>query len=248
MAHAASSTVAERPWLLRTGKKLRPLVNRAAAAASLVPDAPVLDPGLLPWTAGVQAQWRTIRAEAGAVLASGAKIPALRDVSPDHARIAPDDSWRSFFLVGYGAQIAANCRHAPATTRLVEQIPGLNSAFFSILGPGCHIPRHKGVTKGLLTWHLALRVPRRPELCRMEVGGETVVWREGQGVLFDDTYDHEVWNESPELRLILLVQVSRPMRWPGRLLPDLFLWTIRRSAFVRDAKRNLAREIGEPIA
>lgn len=235
-----------RPWLLRMGKRLRPYVNRAAARSSLVPDAPLLDEELFDWTGPLKARWREIRDEAEALLESGAKVPPLRQVSPDHARIAKGDAWRSFFLVGYGQVVEANCRRAPVTAELVRQVPGLNSAFFSILEAGCHIPRHKGVSKGLLTWHLGLRVPRQAELCRMQVADDIVVWRDGAGVLFDDTYRHEVWNETPERRLILLVQVARPMRWPGRILPDLFLWTIRRSAFVRDAKRNL-RRIGEPL-
>lgn len=236
-----------RPWLLRTGKKLRPLVNRAAARASLVPDAPVLDQRLLPWTGAIAAQWQAIRNEAEQVLTSGAPIPALNRISPDHARIARGDSWRSFFLVGYGQRIEANCRRAPRTAYAVAAIPRLNSAFLSILEPGAHIPRHKGVSKGLLTWHLGLRVPADTGACRMEVGGETVVWRDGEGVLFDDTYAHEVWNGSAERRLILLVQVERPMRWPGRLLPDLFLWAVRHSRFVRDARRNLVLEMGGPL-
>lgn len=96
------------------------------------------------------------------------------------------------------------------------------------------------MTKGLLTWHLGLHVPTDPEKCRMRIADELVHWRAGQSFLFDDTYPHEVWNDTDDDRVILLVQIRRPMRWPGSVGPDLFLWGIRRSAFVRDARSRLA--------
>jgi len=215
------------------------MINRLAERSSLVPDAPLLDEGLLPWTDGLRQRWQTIRDELLALLARRSAVPPLRKVSPDHARIAADERWKSLFLVGYGYRIAGNCALAPQTARLVGAIPHLNSAFFSLLEPGCRIPRHTGVTKGLLTWHLGLRVPADRAGCRMALADRTLHWGEGESFLFDDTYPHEVWNDTPDMRAILLVQVRRPMGLPHSMLPDLFLWGIRRSAFVRDAAKNL---------
>jgi len=236
----ASPARAPRPLTIRLGKKLRPTINQMAARSSKVADAPLLDESALPWTRHVRSQWRRIRDEARAVLAHLDAIPPLNDISPDHARIANDNRWKSFFLHGYGQRSEENCRRAPATAALADGIPDLNSAFFSILAPGAHIPRHKGVTKGLLTWHLGLDVPSQPENCRMRLADELLHWRAGQSFLFDDTYPHEVWNDTGDVRVILLVQVRRPMRFPGSIGPDLFLWGIRRSAFVRDARARLA--------
>ena len=102
------------------------------------------------------------------------------------------------------------------------RFPGLNSAFFSILAPGTHIPEHRGVTKGLITCHLGLIVPRDGDV-RMRVGDRIVRWAEGETLVFDDTYDHEVWNETSGTRVVLLIQFERPLRQPGqvdrRLLP-----------------------------
>jgi len=229
-----------RPLALRLGKKLRPAINGLASRYSEVPDAPLLDEATLPWTARVRAEWQAIRKEAREILHYSEAIPPLNQISPDHARIAGDGNWKSFFLHGYGQRIDENCRRAPRTAALADRIPDLNSAFFSILGPGCHIPRHKGVTKGLLTWHLGLDVPGEPEKCHMRLADRHIHWRAGQSFLFDDTYPHEVWNETNDVRVILLVQVRRPMRWPGSIGPDLFLWGIRRSAFVRDARSRLS--------
>ncbi len=230
---------AKRPLSIRLGKKLRPRIDRIAAASSLIPDAPLLDEATLGWTAGLRAEWRTIAAEMAAIRSRDAAIPALVDISPDHSGIARGDDWKSFFLWGYGERIAVNCARAPRTAALLERVPDLNTAFFSILAPGAHIPRHRGVTKGLVTWHLGLQTPREAERCRMQVDRETVHWQAGQSFLFDDTYEHEVWNDTGETRVILLVQVRRPMAWPGSIAPDLFLWGVRRSPFVKDAVRNI---------
>lgn len=69
--------------------------------------------------------------------------------------------------------------------------------------------------------------------------GVPVVWKEGEAVVIDDTYPHEVWNDTDETRVVLLVQFRRPMRWPGRIVGELIIGFVRRSAFVQRARRNL---------
>jgi len=123
----------------------------------------------------------------------------------------------------------------------VADIPGLNSAFFSILAPGAHIPRHRGVTKALLTAHLGLVVPEERQRCRMQVDEEIVTWREGETLIFDDTFHHEVWNDTNELRAVLLIQFRRPVGLLGRLVGGLFLLGIRHSRFVQDARAELGQ-------
>ncbi|MFD1693056.1 aspartyl/asparaginyl beta-hydroxylase domain-containing protein [Azotobacter chroococcum] len=134
----------------------------------------------------------------------------------------------------------SGCQQCPETARILSAVPGLNSAFFSILGPGAHIPRHTGVTKRILTCHLALVTPTPAERCRIQVAEQTASWREGECLVFDDTYPHEVWNDTEETRVVLLIQFKRPLRLPGRLLGDLFLGAVRRSPFVQEARRNLS--------
>ena len=239
-ATATRDPLPKRSLLYRVGKKLRPRVDRVIAADSEVPDAPVLDAGEFPWIVTLERSWDVIRAEADAALADLNRVPPLHEISPDHRRIAEPDNWRSFFLWGYGYRMDANCRACPRTDRLLREIPGLNSAFFSILKPGAHIPRHRGVTKAILTCHLGLQTPRHGR-CEMSVGDERVTWSEGRAVVFDDTYPHEVWNDTEELRIILLIQFRRPVRAPGRWLAGLFLAGVRRSPFVQEGRRNLAK-------
>lgn len=72
----------------------------------------------------------------------------------------------------------------------------------------------------------------------MRVGGSEFTWEEGKCVVFDDLRRHEVFNDTDEERVVLLLDVERPMRWRGRLVARLFLWAARRTAYFKDARRN----------
>lgn len=229
----------DRPWLIKYGKHLRGLFDRGIAGSSLVSNDAVLDVRDFAWTHLLRENWRTIRDEADAALTQ-CPAPSLAEISPDHRAIAPRDKWRAWFLWGYGYPIDENLARCPVTARLVAQIPGLNSAFLSILAPGTHIPPHRGVTKGLITCELGLSVPRDGDV-RMRVGSRIVRWAEGETLVFDDTRDHEVWNDAGDARVVLAIQFRRPLRQPGRWFAEAFLDVVRRSAFVQEARRNILR-------
>lgn len=228
-----------RPFIIRIGKHLRGVFDRMIASSSLVSNDPVLDVRDFAWTALLRDHWQAIRDEAIRVALQGERAPSLATISPDHRSIAEVNKWRSFFLWGYSFPIEDNLAQCPETARIVERIPGLNSAFFSILAPGTHIPAHRGVTKGLITCHLGLIVPRDGDV-RMRVDDRIVRWAEGETLVFDDTYDHEVWNDTVGTRVVLLIQFERPLRQPGRWIADMFLKVVRRSAFVQEARDNIA--------
>lgn len=231
----------QRPPLYRWLKKHRFKLNAFGARFSRIPNDPVLDAAQFDWAGEIAAQWEAIRDEAMAVYTHAEAIPPLSRISADHRRIAPDDSWRSFFLIGYGNDVPANIARAPRTARLVRRIPQLNSAFFSILAPGAHIKRHRGVSKSFFTAHLGLSVPADRENCVMRVEDRNLHWRDGGWTVFDDTYEHEVWNNTDQPRIILLCQVGRPLRAPGSWMASFFDWYMRRSPFVTEAKRELAQ-------
>jgi beta-hydroxylase len=224
--------------ILKTGKKLRPFVNRVLARYSRVGDRPVFDSSVFAWTRELEANWELIRREAEQVLDLRDRIPPLRLISPDHARIAGSDHWKSFFLYGYGLSCDNNRARCPETTRVIEKIPNLQSAFFSIMTPGTHLKRHRGPTKGLMTCHLGLILPRQPEKCLIEIHRKKYYWSEGKTLVFDDTFKHEVWNQTDEDRVVLLIHFLRPLRFPGNLVRWLFLTAIKLSPFVRDARRK----------
>jgi beta-hydroxylase len=233
--------------LFQIAKNIRPAFDRLIMRFSLIPDAAIQDKAAFPWIAGLEARWEDIRAEALAIRT--AEIPSLGEISGEHARIAADRRWKTLFLMGYGYRMESNTRRAPVTAALLDRIPGLVSANFSVLEAGGHIPRHMGVTKAMLTYHLALKSPAQREPCRMHVEeGETthvLHWQDGQSFVFDDHFYHEVWNGSEEDRYILLIQIKRPCSWLGNAIQDFFLWAVRRSRFVQEIRESIEAAGGE---
>jgi beta-hydroxylase len=224
----------------RYGKRLIRRLADFLARQSLVGDAPVLDHRNFPFLQPFVDNWQAILAEVEAILKHRDAVPAFQEVSPDQMRIAKGANWKTFILYGFGNRSEKNCRQAPITTRLLEAVPNIETAWFSILGPGYHIPAHRGVTKGILRAHLGLIIPKEAEKCRMRVGDTIKVWRPGEIFVFDDTYEHEVWNDTDEERVILLFDFDRPMRLPGRLLNRAFVTLLKLSAYYQDAKTNIA--------
>jgi beta-hydroxylase len=227
--------------LFQIGKELRPKVDRIILRHSRIPDQALQDKSFFPWIADLERRWLEIREEA--IRIRTGDIPSLGEISFDHGRIAADRRWKSFFLKGYGYRMEGNCARAPITAALIGAVPDLVTASFSVMEAGGHIPRHWGMTKGMLTYHLALKVPKDREKCRMHIeeGEKTHVlaWEEGQSFVFDDMFNHEVWNDTDDDRYILLIQIMRPCRGVANLLQRLFLLGVRHSRFVQDIKRNI---------
>lgn len=221
------------------GSRLRDSFNAFVAPYSKVGNPEVFEPGDFPWTKAFERDWQAIRDEALAILSHRERVPALGDVSPDHKRLDQRRSWRSFFIWGYGYRAHKNARMAPMTARLVDQVPGIITAMFSIHEPGTHLPWHRGVTKGMITCHLGLQIPKDGAACRIKVEDKVYTWSNGQWFIFDDTYYHEVWNDADEDRIILLMHIKRPLRVPGRWVQDFFFFLLRQSPFVQDARRNI---------
>ena len=213
-------------------------VERFLIRHSLVGATPFLPPAAFAWVATLEANWKVIRAELDQVLKTPERIPNFQDISPDQANITRDDKWKSYFLYGYGYKMPENCNQCPETTRIIETIPGMFTAFFSVLAPGKHIPRHRGPYRGLLRCHLALVVPQPREACWIEVGEETSTWEEGRCIVFDDTYKHRVENNTDGVRVVLFLDVLRPLKFPGSLVNRAMLQLIRLSPFIQDARRN----------
>lgn len=220
------------------GEWLLDRLDRLVARSSVLGDPPVFDRADFLWAAGLEERWPVIRRELDAVLTRRDALPNFQDISTDQATITDDDRWKTYFLYGFGFRSDANCARCPETARLVARIPGMQTAMFSILAPGKHIPDHCGPYKGLIRYHLALRVPRDAERCRIRIGDEYHTWTEGESLIFDDTYDHEVWNATDETRVVLFCDVVRPLRFPMNVVNAIVLAAIAWSPFVQDAKRR----------
>jgi aspartyl/asparaginyl beta-hydroxylase (cupin superfamily) len=206
---------------------------------SLVGDMPIHDNKDFPFLKPFVDNWEGMRAEIVEILKYREAVPLFQDVSRDQKRIAMGNNWRTFILYGFGTKLAKNCSQAPLTTRILESVPNLQTAWFSILGPGYHIPAHRGVSKGILRAHLGLIIPKDAEKCRIRVGDKIQVWRPGEIFVFDDTYEHEVWNDTDDERVILLFDFDRPMKFWGRLLNKTFVSLLKLTAYYQEPKKNM---------
>ena len=228
-----------RAFVKKTGKKLVRRIAGYQSRQSLVPDTPRIDNDHFPWLQAFTDNWETIRKEAEAVMAFKDDIPAFHEISPDQYRLSTAKNWKTFVLFGFGQRLETNTKLTPVTASILEQVPNLQTAMFSILSPGYHIPAHKGVTKGILRSHLGLIIPEEREKCRIRVDDTITAWKEGEIFVFDDTFEHEVWNETDEERVILLFDFDRPMKLGGRVLNSTFLNIMKLTAFYQDPKKNL---------
>jgi len=239
MLQAANFRARRRKLVKKTGKRLIRRLRGFLAGQSLVSNDPVLDPAGFSFVQPFEDHWQEIRGEVLEILRHKDCVPAFEDVSTDQMKIARDRQWRTFILFGFGSKLQKNCRHAPRTTALLEQVPKLQTAWFSILEPGYHITAHRGVTKGILRCHLGLIVPDRREDCWMRVDDQVCVWQPGKALVFDDTYEHEVLNDTPQERVVLLFDFERPMRFWGRLVNRLFIQGLKLTAYYREPKARL---------
>ncbi|MFT5350701.1 MAG: aspartyl/asparaginyl beta-hydroxylase (cupin superfamily) [Planctomycetota bacterium] len=213
-------------------------VERLLMRYSEIDDQPFLNAADFAWVKTLEENWEKIRVELEQVLKQPEDIPNFQDISKDQSNLTKDDRWKSFFLYGYGYKFDPNCNLCPETTRVIETIPDMFTAFFSVLAPGKHIPGHRGPYKGLLRGHLALIIPEPNQDCWIQVGNETAHWEEGKCLVFDDTYRHQVENNTDGTRVVLFLDVLRPLKFPGSLVNKLVLQAIRLSPFIQDARRN----------
>jgi ornithine lipid ester-linked acyl 2-hydroxylase len=233
-----STTTRDRVLALanEAGARLLHQTERFILRGSTVPTTPFLPPETFAWISDLEKQSSTIRAELDDVLGYRDDLPNFQDISVDQASITDDDGWKTFFFFGYGFRSDANCVRCPETAAILDRIPGLTTAFFSILAPHKHIGAHRGPWRGVLRYHLALKVSEPTESAGISVGGQVRHWEEGRSLLFDDGYEHSAWNDTDGVRVVLFVDVVRPLRPLADRVNRSLIWTIGRSPYVRDAR------------
>jgi beta-hydroxylase len=228
-----------RKFVKNTGRALTRRLSDFLGNQSLVGDTPIIANDHFGFLQEFVKNWPAIRQEAEAILNFRDAIPAFHDVSPDQHKISKGKNWKTFILYGFGNRLEKNCTQAPKTAELLSRVPHIQTAWFSILSPGYHIRAHRGVSKGILRAHLGLIIPKDAEKCRIRVGDAIKVWRPGEIFVFDDTYEHEVWNDTDEERVILLFDFDRPMRFWGRFVTKAFISAMKFTAFYQEPKKNM---------
>jgi len=188
--------------------------------------------------------YSVIREEFERVLGQKIPMPAYHDLDAGEREISavvnPDKRWSVFMLYILGYKPELNRALCPATCRILDSIPGLVQAFFSVLDPGKSVPAHDGPYLGYLRYHLGLRVPAENPPCLI-VNGQKHVWRAGQAVMFDDSWTHEVINHSKEVRAVLIVDVLRPMPRLASLVNKFVTYGIMRPLYGRALARKAER-------
>lgn len=227
----------KRKGLNRFGRRIRHPLNRFLGRQSLIGDAPIIDASLVRGLNELAPRWEEMRDEIVPLIREREAIPPLGKISPDHRRIASTPAWKSFFLRGYGYDMLDNQQRCPKIVEAINSIQGVVVAFLSIMEPGTHVPQHRGLSKAWLNCHLPLMLPSDGARCEIAINGEISQWREGEWLVFDETYPHEVWNMSSEPRVVLFLQVRRPMTLIGRMIASLIYHTIRHSRFVKDVRK-----------
>lgn len=207
----------------------RSMVEHLNTHFSLVGKGAFFETAAFPWVAELESNWSSIRKELDPLLEKREEIPNFQDYSVRQKAITQDDKWKTYVLYFHGLKEEDNCKKCPETLKLIAKIPGMKTAFFSILAPHKHLPAHRGPFNGVLRYHLGLIVPREREQCRIRVGHDTAFWDEGKSLVFDDAYQHEVWNDSEHERVVLFISFIRPLPFPFSVVNRLFYQLIRLS-------------------
>ncbi len=217
---------------------LAPL-NALIYLCSRVPPQPYLKPEDFPQLGLLTAQWEAIREEGLRLLGEG-----MVRSSTGHNDLGFHsffrNGWKRFYLKWYDEPLPSARELCPRTVELLERVPSVHGAMFALLPPGGVLGRHRDPWAGSLRYHLGLRTSNS-SACWIEVDGERKSWRDGEAMMFDETYVHEARNDSDVNRLILFCDVERPLR--GSIATALNRFVIHH---ILKATATQNRE-GEPI-
>lgn len=191
----------------------------------------------------VLGQVDTLRAELTAYLES--TLPAaIQELDKDERMLGTDTNWRGVPLRFWGNDIELTRSLLPRTAAILDDVPGLVTAWFSVLGPGKEIGLHPGVFKGILRVHVPIVIPDGDAAIR--VLGKTRRWKDHDVLVFDDAFLHSAWNRTDAPRTVLIMDLERPFRWFWlERLNEKVLGRIHKSARVQRAVENAEEYLPE---
>lgn len=192
-----------------------------------------------PESLSLEKNWKVIRQELKNVMLTYSTLPEFHEVDKSNAKISFDNrpAWRTIVIKAYDGWFTDNCKMFPQTINLLQDIPSVSTAMFSILEPHVRIPPRTGKFSGILRYHLALSVPAF-ERCYIEVNGEKYYWKEGEGILFNDTYLHSVTNDTDEYRIVLFLDIKKKTSFIVEILNKFVLYAIRSSPVFKRAVKT----------
>ncbi len=184
------------------------------AAYGSLGDPPVLPRERFPTAELFERNWQQLAAEARRIFEVPNKVPTFGQIMPEQESLASADGkpWRLFVAQAYGYKVPSAQRLAPVLCSLTARCPDVLSAAYSWIPPGKVIPPHRGPFRGILRYTLGLHVPQargEGERVSLVIDGIEHPLREGQGILWDDTYLHSSQNTTQQARTVLLLDVKR---------------------------------------
>jgi beta-hydroxylase len=176
---------------------------------SAVPNRPYVDVARFPELGPLKDNWQTIRGEALQLFDEG-RIRAASTYNDLGFNSFFKTGWKRFYVKWYDEPLPSAQALCPKTVELVQSIPGVNAAMFALLPPGSKLGAHRDPFAGSLRYHLGLVTPNA-DTCRIIVDGEPYAWRDGEPVMFDETFIHTAENKSDVTRIILFCDIERPL-------------------------------------
>lgn len=129
---------------------------------------------------------------------------------PHYVKSEQHKAWKVFSFLFFNMKLPENAKLCPKTANLVYSIPEILSCDYSYMNPGTHVLPHKGYSRMVLRCHLPLIVPDE-ELCALRVGDQIKHWKEGELMIFDDSFEHEAWNKSDKRRVVLMFDIPNAL-------------------------------------
>jgi beta-hydroxylase len=179
---------------------------------SAVPLTPRLNPRDFPQIDALRDNWQMMRDEALQLVDQG-QIRAATGHNDLGFNSFFKNGWKRFYVKWYGAPLPSAQAQCPRTVALIESLPSVNAAMFALLPPGGKLNAHRDPFAGSLRYHLGLSTPNS-DACRIYIDGEPYAWRDGEDIVFDETYIHSAVNGTDQIRIILFCDVERPLRTP----------------------------------
>lgn len=198
-------------------------INSLIYLFSKVSRSPYLSPEQFPELKPLKDHWQIIRDEALALNEDG-QIRQATGYNDIGFNSFFRTGWKRFYLYWYGKNLPSAERLCPQTVALLKTIPSIKAAMFASLPPDATLVRHRDPYAGSLRYHLGLVTPNDPR-CFIDVDGEPYFWKDGEAVIFDETYIHYAANNTDQQRIVLFCDVERPLhtklmrffnRWFGK--------------------------------
>ncbi|MCB1864832.1 MAG: aspartyl/asparaginyl beta-hydroxylase domain-containing protein [Chromatiales bacterium] len=190
----------------------------------------IMDTADFPELREIQENWELIREEAVALTEIGFFDQTTREGEASYYdvgfRTFYKYGWSKFYVTWYGYTHASAKRHCPRTVDILSRVRTVNGAMFTLLPPGSKLTRHLDPAAVSLRFHLGLKTPN-DDRCFINVDGRDYSWRDGEALIFDETYLHYALNNTDQSRLILMCDVERPMGIIGRAVQWFYKGIVR---------------------